>query len=287
MRGFWADEKVDNGQWNQQNYFYRCIYNYYKKKEKEFLLKADGIVTLTKAAKDYLLAIPVYKELTIEVIPCCADLDHFNFNRISPQEISSIRNKLGIPGTARIITYLGSVGGWYMTAEMFSFFKVLVEKYPGYVLLVLTKDDVSEVKREAVSIGIPNDNIFVGYANRQQLPGYLAMSDYGLFFIRNTFSKIASSPTKHGELMGMGIPVICNNIGDTGFIVNTTHTGFVLEKFIEPAFKDVVNTMNETSKFDKEYIRSCASIFDLDAGAGKYLNEYNRMLVKKNVIASK
>ncbi len=33
MRGFWADEKVDSHQWNQNNYLYRLIYKHYKKKE--------------------------------------------------------------------------------------------------------------------------------------------------------------------------------------------------------------------------------------------------------------
>jgi len=28
MRGFWADEKVDNGQWDQKKYLFRRIYNY-------------------------------------------------------------------------------------------------------------------------------------------------------------------------------------------------------------------------------------------------------------------
>jgi hypothetical protein len=58
MRGFWADERVDNGQWDIKKFFYKRIYNHYKKKENEFLLMADGIVSLTKAAKDFLLAKP-------------------------------------------------------------------------------------------------------------------------------------------------------------------------------------------------------------------------------------
>jgi len=30
MRGFWADEKVDNGQWNLQKPFYRRLYKHYR-----------------------------------------------------------------------------------------------------------------------------------------------------------------------------------------------------------------------------------------------------------------
>jgi hypothetical protein len=40
MRGFWADEKVDSGQWDLKNPFFRRVYNHYKSKEKDFLLNA-------------------------------------------------------------------------------------------------------------------------------------------------------------------------------------------------------------------------------------------------------
>jgi hypothetical protein len=39
------------------------------------------------------------------------------------------------------MTYLGSTGGWYMTKEMLLFFKALLDVYPSYHMLVLTKDD--------------------------------------------------------------------------------------------------------------------------------------------------
>ncbi|MBL0272548.1 MAG: hypothetical protein IPQ06_05620 [Chitinophagaceae bacterium] len=32
MRGFWADEKKDSGAWDQNNFFFRSVYRYYKKK---------------------------------------------------------------------------------------------------------------------------------------------------------------------------------------------------------------------------------------------------------------
>src|SRR5689334_18855783 len=76
MRGFWADERVDNGQWDLKKTFYRKIYDHYKKKEKHFFLEADGIVSLTQAGKDHILSKGEYKKLSIEVIPCCADLDY-------------------------------------------------------------------------------------------------------------------------------------------------------------------------------------------------------------------
>src|SRR6185295_15294354 len=36
MRGFWVDERVDNGQWNLSKPLYKYIYRSYKKKEKAY-----------------------------------------------------------------------------------------------------------------------------------------------------------------------------------------------------------------------------------------------------------
>jgi glycosyltransferase involved in cell wall biosynthesis len=279
MRGFWADEKVDNRQWNLQNYLFNRIYRYYKKKERQFLLNADAVITLTQRAKDYLLAKPEYKHLSIRVIPCCADLDHFSYHNISAQEIDNLKQSLQIPATAKIITYTGSVGGWYMTKEMFSFFRMLVGQKPEYFMLVLTKDNSERVTAEALAAGIPGDKIFVTYSNREKLPKFLALSDCGIFFIRNTFSKMASSPTKHAEMMGMGIPIICNDIGDTGNIVKSTKTGIVVEDFTNDFFQQTIEKMSDLERIDPEYVHNCAKeIFDLNTGVQSYLDEYNRIL---------
>jgi glycosyltransferase involved in cell wall biosynthesis len=279
MRGFWADERVDNGQWDLKKTFYKRIYDHYKKKEKNFLLNADGIVSLTMAAKDYLLAKPEYKNISIEVIPCCADLNHFDFNKISVQRSDELKNKLGILPEKKIITYLGSIGGWYMTHEMFSFYKCLLLKHPEFVMLILTKDEKAKVINEAVTEGIPADKIFVCYAPREEVPAYLGMSCCSIFFIRPTFSKTASSPTKHAELMGMGIPVICNDIGDTGNIIETTRTGIIVNAFSDNDYNKAVERLPQLFAISKENIRKAAfEYFDLKRGAEKYAVLYSKIL---------
>jgi glycosyltransferase involved in cell wall biosynthesis len=279
MRGFWADEKVDNGQWNQGKAFYRRLYRHYKQKEREFLLGADGIISLTEAARDYLLAQPSYKDLSIDVIPCCADLAHFDFRAVGQQEGEKYKRALGIPDGAKVLTYLGSIGGWYMTAEMFRFFALLQQHDPAYVFLVLTKDNPEAVRREAIAFGIPAEKIFVTYSSRRELPVYLSFCSASIFFIRPTFSKTASSPTKHAELMGMGVPVICNDIGDTGRIIRSTGTGMVVDQFDMTTLQIAATQLPELADIDKNAIRRAAfQYFDLETGARHYQSVYERIL---------
>ncbi|HVG39985.1 MAG TPA: glycosyltransferase [Chitinophagaceae bacterium] len=279
MRGFWADEKVDNGQWNLKIPFFNRLYKQYKKKEKDFLVNADGIVSLTQAAKDYLLALPTYKNLSINVIPCCADLDHFDYRKINKSEQQELKQKLGIKDSEKVITYLGSVGGWYMTNEMFLFFKQVQQTIGGYKMLILTKDDPLNVRAEVDSLGINTNDIVITYADRKNLPAYLSISTLSIFFIRNTFSKKASSPTKHAELMGMGVPVICNDIGDTGNIIEKTKTGFLVNTFDAEKFEVAITKIPQLEVLDKQLIRDCAiDLFDLKAGAKKYEMLYRQVL---------
>jgi glycosyltransferase involved in cell wall biosynthesis len=213
------------------------------------------------------------------VIPCCADLDHFDFNKTSSQRSDELRNELGILPGKKIITYLGSIGGWYMTHEMFSFYKRLLLKHADFVMLILTKDEKARVINEAVAQGIPADKIFVCYAPREEVPAYLGISCCSIFFIRPTFSKTASSPTKHAELMGMGIPVICNNIGDTGNIIETTRTGVVIHAFLDNDYDKAIERLPQLLTISKDVIRKAAfEFFDLKMGAKKYATLYSKIL---------
>ncbi|MEI9956314.1 MAG: hypothetical protein WDM90_08440 [Ferruginibacter sp.] len=47
------------------------------------------------------------------------------------------------------------------------------------------------------------------------MPLLLSLSQFSVFFIKPCYSKQSSSPTKHGEIMAMGIPLITNSgVGD-------------------------------------------------------------------------
>lgn len=283
MRGFWADERVDNKQWNQQHWLYRWLYKYYKKKEHEFLLNADAIVSLTEAARTYLLQQTSYQHLHITVIPCCADLAHFDYNKIAASDISQLRASLGIHENHKVLLYLGSVGGWYLTAEMFRFFKLLHQEQPLFRMLVLTKDDPENVKAEALKEGVAPHCLTVQYVCRQQLPLYLAACQCSIFFIRNSFSKMASSPTKHAELMGMGLPVICNDIGDTGHIIKATGTGLLVDAFDVATLAKAATAVAQIELLDKAFIRASAfTYFNLQEGGAHYAAIYRRLLAYPN-----
>lgn len=279
MRGFWVDERVDNGQWNLKNPVYRTLYKIYKKKEKTYLKHAEHIVTLTSKGKNELTQVFKVPAEKISVIPCCADLDHFDYHKISGDQKEYLKKELGINGQTKVLSYLGSLGGWYLTDEMLDFFKVFRSKVNNAVFLFITHNNKDDIIRRAKEKGIDGNTIKVKPAGRKDVPSLLSISDWSIFFIKDAYSKRASSPTKQAEIMAMGIPVVCNDIGDTGKIVNETGAGILVQDFSEKQYEAATELLVNHKEFDKEQIRqSTFKYYDLRNAGEAYKKIYSQLI---------
>lgn len=279
MRGFWVDERVDSGLWNLRNPLYRLFYKIYKKKEKKYFSQSAHIISLTQKGKEELMNVYNVAAEKISVIPCCADLSHFDYRKISNEKKQQVRDQLSINNNSKILTYLGSLGGWYMTGEMLDFFAVMKAKIPEAVFLLITHDSREQIISMAASKGIAASDIRVQPASRDEVPLYLSVSDWSIFFIKNVYSKKASSPTKQGEIMGMGIPLICNDIGDTGYIIKQTNSGILTNGFSNDNYNAISDTLDKLSHIRSEDIRHGAGLFfDLKKGVEQYLAAYKKVL---------
>ncbi len=278
MRGFWADERSEGGIWNLNNPLYQSIYRYFKKKERKFLLESDAIVSLTENAKREIhswrgLNIHLNK---INVIPCCVDLDLFSEKKIDQVKKNILREKLNISKENFVISYAGSIGTWYLLEEMLKFFMHLQYRKPNALFLIITPDDGEKIYALAASLQVDLNKIIVQHAVRDEMPLLLSLSDASVFFIKNTWSKKASSPTKMAELMSMGIPIVCNSdIGDIDEIINKFQAGILIDKLDKEHFDEAVNKLLNTP-FSKENIRAAASaFFSLKSGVNGYREIYD------------
>lgn len=289
MRGFWPDERVDGGLWNLENPFYRLIYRYFKKKERTFFEASDAIISLTHKGKKEISDKFGIAPDKITVIPCCADRDLFNPSRIDAQELQELRSKLNIPKDALLLTYLGSLGTWYLLDEMLDLYKVVRQKYPSARLLFVTPDPAATIMEKAKKKDIPREELLILRADRQEVPALIAISDAGLFFITKCFSKIASSPTKMGEFLSMGIPVIANNgVGDVEEIINDGACGHVITDFTTAAYENCANGLEQILQIDRSCMITAADkYFDLDKGIEAYLEVYRSLVASAKQGAGK
>lgn len=277
MRGFWADERVDGGLWNLSSPIYKAIYNYFKKKEIKFLKEAGYTISLTENGKNEILSWEkVPKDLKIKVIPCCVDLDLFDPKNFTEQDKNELKKALNIPAEAFILGYVGSIGTWYMLPEMLDYFVELRKSKPNAIFLFVTKEPKEMILDLAKEKGLPEEAFVITSSLHQDVPKHIALFDTSIFFIRPTYSKKASSPTKQGEIMAMGIPLICNaGIGDTDRIVNKYHSGEVIQDLNPTVYAE---HMIDKSKFNRQEIMSGAqSYFALQEGVKRYLEVYREV----------
>ena len=275
MRGFYADERVDGKLWNKNKFLFNKIYNYFKKKEKEFLQFSDYTISLTENGKKEILSWNIPNQSKIKVIPCCTDENLFQ-----TKNIQNVRAELGYNKDDFIISYLGSIGTWYMLDEMLDFFKCLKTKKPKARFFFITKDNPQLILEKVKSKKMDVSSIKIQPSSREMMPSYIGASNFSIFFILPVFSKKASSPTKMGEIMNLGIPIICNSgVGDVDEIMEKSMPELLVKEFSNKEYERVIDLITNNYKPNqKSIIETSHSYYSLEKGVEKYKEVYKEIL---------
>jgi glycosyltransferase involved in cell wall biosynthesis len=251
IRGLMAEEYVDAGHWKRGGIPYRLT----QRVQQTALRRADGVVTLTEAVRPYLSAAKAGPETTF-VIPCCADLE-----RIAERssERAAARAELGL-GDRPTMVYVGKFTGWYMEREMADFVAAARRSEPELLFLIVTQADPAPMLRELERCGIGPDDYRILRAEPEEIGRYLAAADAGLSFVRPCFSKISSSPTKIGEYLAAGLPVVSTaGIGDVDALLRDNRVGALVEDFSPQAYEAAVGTVREL-RADPGTRQHCAAV---------------------------
>lgn len=280
MRGFFADERVDGNLWRLSNPLYNAVYKYFKRKEKQFFSEADYTISLTYAGRDIIRSWKGFSNLPVEVIPCCADTHLFDYNNIDNEKLELLRKQFGFTNSDFVVTYLGSLGTWYMTDEMLYFFKLLKQHKPNAKLFFISHDKPELIYEQCSKYDIAVNDIVIKAVNREDVPLHVLLGNVSLFFIKPLFSKKASSPTKLAELLSLGMPVICNgNVGDLDKFMQEKPFGLITSKFDRASLEAIIARIDELGRYDKAYLRSISlELFSLQIGADRYYKVYKELI---------
>lgn len=272
MRGFWPDEKVDNGDWKKRGGLYRIA----KWFERRFLLAADCVVSLTQAAVDEMRRFDYLQGRlpSFEVIPTCANLDHFHRR-------SEIRHSGCERAATFTLGYVGSAAYSYLFDEALGCFKLLREMEPGARLVILNRGHHELIKDRLVSHGISTDCVELREVDYGDLPFEMSRMDASVFFIRQTYSKLAMAPTKVGELLGCGVPCLSNTgVGDLTPVLEGEGVGVVVTSFANDAIGEGLKRLLILAR-DPQTRRRCRNaaerLFALGTGVRAYARIYEEL----------
>ena len=277
VRGLMAEEYVDANHWPKGGLRYRVT----KNAERRILAATDAVVTLTERIWPIIREWDGLRGRSVHhaVIPCCVDLSLFKVNEA---ERARRRAELGLEDRL-ILVYSGSLDGWYLTEQMADFFARVVHKRSDAHLLWLTIGAPERVRHLMSARGISENHFTIRSVAAAEVSSYLAASDFGLSFIKRCFSKIASSPTKNGEYLACGLPLVINaGIGDSDALVTEWRAGVLIDELNESGFDNAYTRM-ETLLNDAQ-TRSTArdvaeKLFALDVvGGERYSRLYENVL---------
>ena len=272
MRGLWADEKADSGMWKKTGYLYKLV----KALEKYFLINADEVISLTKSGESEIRKFGYLKdkEVNISVIRTCTDLEIFKPRKkdLSDQTLNNEEFVLG---------YVGSVSLWYNFSKVIFFFKKLKKVRPNSILSIVNNGEHEEIKEKLKSFSLNEDSYILESKRYKEVPLAIENMNAGIFFLEPFYSKVASSPTKLGEFLAMGIPCVTSkNIGDFEIILDEGVCGVVFSSFddeyVEKCVKDLINL-----SLDLEVKQRCRNTakkyFSLKEGVAKYSELYKNL----------
>jgi glycosyltransferase involved in cell wall biosynthesis len=207
----------------------------------------------------------------VEVIPCCFDFSRLHdHNEVNPSEDHFE------------VVYAGSVTGLYMLKEMGHFFLKLREKEPRAFFRVLTMSSPVDAAAVLRHTGLSDQDFFVGAVSPEDVPTHLRRARLGLSFRMATSSQIAASPTKIGEYLAAGLPVVCNaGTGDVDELLGSEGLGVLLNSFDDSSYTDAAVRALKLAHDDSipaRAKRAARRHFDLvNVGGAGYRNVYRKL----------
>ena len=265
MRGFWADERVEGGIWPEKGGMYRVA----KWFERQFLLNADDVVSLTHAGVEEMRRFRYLQDKwpRFTVIPTCADLNQFAPGDNLPSRLT--------------VGYVGSAGTWYLFDQVAESVAQLLKLRPDAHIVILNRNEHSLIRTALEAAGVPLDKVELLSVNHADVAAHMRSMQAAIFFIKPVFSKQASAPTKLAEFLGCGVPCLANTgVGDMARILEEERVGVAVDGFDPDSLRAGLQRL--LVLLDDPYARSrCVTAarrhFSLDKGVDSYAAIYGRL----------
>ena len=265
MRGFWADERVDWGIWKKKN----SSYFVFKFLENQFFTKADAIVSLTKVGIDRIKEMVEIdeKKIEIKVIPTCADLKLFSLSKETPSKL--------------VMAHVGAVESRYEFHKTLHVFKSL-QKISPCELHIINKGEHDYIKSILEENKISLSDVKIFESIYIEMPDHISKISFGAFFPKKGFYLNGYFPTKLGEFLACGKPLVCGKVNeDVESIIKENKVGVIIDLEKKISVEDKLNELIQISNSEgiSEKCRQVSeNLFSAKKGAEEYGSLYKSLL---------
>jgi len=274
MRGFWVDERRDAGMIHS-----KFLYSGLKKFEKKFLLNADSIISLTQTAVNEMKSWPYITEHEIskctQISTCCDVSGYSHAYNVNLTRAANERNYQ--------LVYVGSIGPWHSLEDLCTFMKFTYQYLPNSSFKLIVNQGEEHLHAFIKENQLTADRFSIESMPHDKMPEALENCDIGFFFIPPKYAKKASSPTKMGEMLSAGLPIITSHsIGDVDHIVESNNIGHIMKSFDERSIREALDSVTKLLDLNRAATtQRCLSIanshFSLDKAVTKYAEIYTKL----------
>jgi glycosyltransferase involved in cell wall biosynthesis len=241
--------------------------------ERACLSQAAAVVSLTYAAAEYLSqACPAQMVgQRVAVIPTCADL-----NRFVPSPHPPVHRVIGCLGTV--------LSGWFRLDWFASFLSVAARRDPKARFELTTRDDSKAVLASIGANRTLHGRFQIAPCPSDQVQKVLQGQVASVMFFTDGLSKLGSSPTRMGEVLGCGLPVVANEgVGDVAKIIRDYRVGVLVAgsgtREMEAAWDELQHLLADPD-LPSRCRKAAEEVFSLETGIAKYLKLYGEILGK-------
>ena len=229
MRALWPEELITAGRLQRGSIVHKVL----TRLEKVCLRDAAAVVSLTDAAVGYLQdQYPTELQgQRIAVIPTCADLQRFKRSNKPPSE--------------RVYGCVGTVlSGWFLMDWLAALFNTVAQKDPEARFEVVTRDDAEKVRAALDIDGKLGDRLSIFPSASESVHEALQKQSTSVMFFTSGTSKLGSAPTRLGEALGCGVPVVANEgVGDVADIIRRYNVGVIVKDGSEAAMTTALDEL--------------------------------------------
>ena len=194
FRSFAVGEHVDTGNLKEGSITHRL----FKYVDKKLIQNSSGIIVLEKYAKNLLYQTYKVPKVPIKIIRTCTDQSLYKFKKNYEYTVNK---------KIKFVSLGGAIPP-YRSDLMLKVTKSLIDLGLNVSIDFINKSDHKHILHNARKIGFPDNCLKIYTLDHNQISYHLNNFDFGLIFYDSTKWRRVCSPTKLGEFLSAGLPII-------------------------------------------------------------------------------